>query len=49
MNEESAAAWSLRWEPGGSKEVPSVGHLQRAVETLRAVLGIRWSLMLAFM
>lgn len=49
MNEEAVVAWSLRWEPGGSKEVPSVGHLQRAVETLRAVLGIRWSLMLAFM
>lgn len=49
MNEEAAAAWSLRWEPGGSKEVPSVGHWQRAVERLRAVLGIRWSLMLAFM
>lgn len=45
MNEEAAAAWSLRWEPGGSKEVPVVGHWQRAVERLRAVLGIRWNLM----
>lgn len=33
----------------GWKEVPSVGHWQRAVERLRAVLGIRWSLMMAFM
>lgn len=31
----------------GKQEVPSVGHWQREVGKLRAVLGIWWSLMLA--